>query len=296
VSRWGWPGTSCSVASARALSSAPPEALFASGVVAAAHEADVLVANLDCCISARGSRWPDPDMPFFFRAPPSAVEALALLGVDCVTLANNHALDFGAEALLDTLGHLEAAGIAWVGAGVDVVHARAHVVLEWDGFRLGVIGLTDHPPEYVAAGDRSRVTYANLDAGLPEWLRAAVRDVEADAVLVTPHWGPNIAAGLRTRTRRAAGSLLEAGASLVAGHSAHVFHGVERRVIDDLGDFVDDYATHPALRNDLGLLFLVTFEHHRRHGQGRVEPAKMSAATPFGRAPHPTPPRRCASP
>jgi poly-gamma-glutamate synthesis protein (capsule biosynthesis protein) len=84
--------------------------------------------------------------------------------------------------------------------------------------------------------------------------------VEADAVLVSPHWGPNMVAEPLRRTRRAAAELLEAGASLIAGHSAHVFHGVERRVVYDLGDFIDDYATDPILRNDLGLLFLVTLE------------------------------------
>ena len=57
--------------------------------------------------------------------------------------------------------------------------------------------------------------------------------------------------------RRAAGALLAAGAALVAGHSAHVVHGAGPGVLYDLGDFVDDYAVHPALRNDLGLLFLV---------------------------------------
>jgi poly-gamma-glutamate synthesis protein (capsule biosynthesis protein) len=63
--------------------------------------------------------------------------------------------------------------------------------------------------------------------------------------------------------RRAARQLLEAGAALVAGHSAHVFHGLEPGVLYDLGDFVDDYALDPVLRNDLGLLFLVTFEDSR---------------------------------
>jgi poly-gamma-glutamate synthesis protein (capsule biosynthesis protein) len=62
--------------------------------------------------------------------------------------------------------------------------------------------------------------------------------------------------------RRAAGALVDAGATLVAGHSAHVFHGVAGRVLYDLGDFLDDYAVDPVLRNDLGLLFLVTLDEH----------------------------------
>jgi poly-gamma-glutamate synthesis protein (capsule biosynthesis protein) len=65
---------------------------------------------------------------------------------------------------------------------------------------------------------------------------------------------------------RAAPALTEAGADLVIGHSAHVFHGFTRHVLFDLGDFINDYAVHPALRNDLGLLWLITLnEHGPRH-------------------------------
>jgi poly-gamma-glutamate synthesis protein (capsule biosynthesis protein) len=60
--------------------------------------------------------------------------------------------------------------------------------------------------------------------------------------------------------RAAARALVAAGATLVAGHSAHVFHGIEGRVLYDLGDFLDDYAVSPVLRNDLGLLFLVDLD------------------------------------
>lgn len=68
----------------------------------------------------------DPTKAFCFRAPPVTVEVLQHLGVDCVTLANNHALDFGAEALLDTFRHLAQGGIAWVDAGADEVAARTY--------------------------------------------------------------------------------------------------------------------------------------------------------------------------
>ena len=62
------------------------------------------------------------------------------------------------------------------------------------------------------------------------------------------------------RVRELAPRLLDAGATLVAGHSAHVFHGVEGRVLWDLGDFLDDYAVDPVRRNDLGLLWLVDLD------------------------------------
>jgi poly-gamma-glutamate capsule biosynthesis protein CapA/YwtB (metallophosphatase superfamily) len=63
-------------------------------------------------------------------------------------LASNHALDYGAEALLDTLAHLHTAGIAHVGAGPDLAAARKPAVLEANAFRLAVIGCCDHPRDY----------------------------------------------------------------------------------------------------------------------------------------------------
>jgi hypothetical protein len=79
-------------------------------------------------------------------------------------------------------------------------------------------------------------------------------------VLVTPHWGPNMTSEPVGHVRRAAAALVDAGATLVAGHSAHVPHGVAGPVLYDLGDFLDDYRVDPRLRNDLGLLFLVTLD------------------------------------
>jgi poly-gamma-glutamate capsule biosynthesis protein CapA/YwtB (metallophosphatase superfamily) len=249
---------------AEALGARPLEALVAPEVVAVAHEADVFVLNLECCISEGGRPWSDPRKPFFFRAPPRATELLALLGVDCVTLANNHALDFGEDALLDTFAHLADAGIAWVGAGTTVEQARAPVVLETAGIRLAVAAATDHPEEYAAGPARPGVAFADLwSGGIPAWLREAVGAAGGDAVLVTPHWGPNMVGAPLQHVREAAAELLDAGATLVAGHSAHVFHGVGARVLYDLGDFLDDYAVDRLLRNDLGLLFLVELDGGR---------------------------------
>jgi poly-gamma-glutamate capsule biosynthesis protein CapA/YwtB (metallophosphatase superfamily) len=242
--------------------------LVAPEVVAAAAEADLFLLNLECCISARGERWPDPHKPFFFRAPPQAAELLAVLGVDCVTLANNHALDFGYDALLDTREHLRAAGIDSLGAGADVGEARAPAVLSAAGARLGVVAFSDHPAEFAARPDRPGIAYADLRSGIPDWVLGAVREPDVELRLVTPHWGPNMVAEPRPMVRDAAAALVAAGATLVAGHSAHVFQGVDGRVLFDLGDFVDDYAVDAHLRNDLGLLFLVTVD---ARGPERIE-------------------------
>jgi poly-gamma-glutamate capsule biosynthesis protein CapA/YwtB (metallophosphatase superfamily) len=244
---------------AQRLAEAAPESLFAPEVVDAAREADLFVLNLECCISERGAPWPDQEKPFFFRAPPAATGTLVHLGVRCVTLANNHALDFGEEALLDTIEHLDAAGIAHVGAGPDATTARTPAMLESDGFRLAVLGTADHPADFAAEDGRPGIAFSDLREGVPAWLPTAIRSArsEADAVLLTPHWGPNMTPEPVPHVRQAAETLIEAGATLVAGHSAHVFQGVTGSVLFDLGDFIDDYAVDPFLRNDLGLLFVV---------------------------------------
>jgi poly-gamma-glutamate capsule biosynthesis protein CapA/YwtB (metallophosphatase superfamily) len=248
-----------------------PRSLFSAELRDVVAEADLTVLNLECCVSERGEPWLPGTKAFHFRAPPAAVDTLTWLGVDCVTLANNHALDFGVDALLDTRAHLAAAGIRSVGAGGDLVEAREGAVLSTGDLRVAVLGVADHPTDFAAGPDRPGTAYADLDAGVPRWLVERVAELRdrADAVLVTPHWGPNMTAHPTPYVGAAARVLVDAGATLVAGHSAHVFHGVwggtapDGRcapVLFDMGDFVDDYAVDEGLRNDLGLLFLVTLD------------------------------------
>ena len=233
---------------ARELATRPPQSLVAAEIAELTRSADVCVVNLECCISECGEPVPKA---FNFRAPPQAVETLVHLGVDCVLLANNHALDYGIEALLDTFAHLREAGISWAGAGENIEQARAPVVVKG----LPVVAFSDHEAGFEAGPNRPGIAYADIAAGLPDWLLEA-----APRGLVCPHWGPNMTPAPLPHVRAAGRRLCDAGALLVAGTSAHVFHGVEGRVLSDLGDFVDDYALEPTLRNDLGVLFLVDVE------------------------------------
>ena len=165
---------------ARTLATTPPGAMVAPEVLAALGEADLVVLNLECCISEHGRRWDAPGKPFFFRAPPRAVELLVLLGVDCLTLANNHALDYGFDALADTLDHLAQAGIAVVGAGADLQQARRPAIVAAGGLRVAVVGVTDHPADFAAGADRPGVAFADLGRQVPDWLLQAVREVGAE--------------------------------------------------------------------------------------------------------------------
>jgi poly-gamma-glutamate capsule biosynthesis protein CapA/YwtB (metallophosphatase superfamily) len=264
---------------AEQLAADPAHALLSADLQALARETDLFVVNLECCISDRGERVRKPGRGFWFRAPPVAAERLAELGVSCVTLANNHAMDFGPEALEDTVEHLRSAGIVVVGAGSDEAAARAPAVLQGGGLRVRVVAVSDHPPEYAAGPARPGIAFADLHrSGLPAWLRERLAPgPDADAVIVAVHWGPNMRAQPVPHVRLAAAELEDAGATLIAGHSAHVPHGPANRTLFDLGDFVDDYAVDSALRNDLSLLWLITLD---ASGPLRIEgvPVKLELA------------------
>ena len=245
------------------LARVPPERLWADELIELCGSCDAVVGNLECCISERGGRTRRiRGKPFFFRAPPAAVDALRAIGMSAVSLANNHALDYEEPALLDTLEHLEAAGVAAAGAGPDVDRARQGAIVPVADRRLGLLAVTDHPADYAATPGSAGVAFAELTGSIPEWIRLELHRLrdQADLVIAFPHWGPNMTTEPSRRRRMLARELVAAGADLVAGHSAHVFHGIEwvdgRAVLYDLGDALDDYAVDAALRNDLGILAL----------------------------------------
>jgi poly-gamma-glutamate capsule biosynthesis protein CapA/YwtB (metallophosphatase superfamily) len=243
------------------LAEGAPERVWSEDVARLCRSCDALLCNLECCVSARGAPTARiPGKPFFFRAPPAGVEALVAIGASAVSLANNHALDFDETALADTLHHLDAAGIGAAGAGPDAERARRGVVVAAGELRLGLLAATDHPAEYAAGQSAAGVAFADFRAELPGWVRAELGRLrtEADVVVAFPHWGPNMTTAPARWQRTRARELVAAGADLVAGHSAHVFHGIEwvgrRPVAYDLGGALDDYAVDRRLRNDLGVL------------------------------------------
>jgi len=236
---------------------------------------DGLFVNLECCLSTRGEQWTETYRPFHFRATPDwALAALDAAGVRWANLANNHLMDYGETALRDTLDRLDAAGIARSGAGRDLDEARAPATVEVpgsdaDGLRIALVSATDNTPEF-AAGPASPGT-AHLDIGDREAARevmgdqlARARETDPDFLVVSLHWGPNKVVEPNERFRAFGRWLADRGVDLVHGHSAHVFQGVEVRdgtpILYDCGDFVDDYAVDPDLRNDRSFLFEVGVE------------------------------------
>lgn len=231
------------------------------------RSADAFLINLECAITARVVRWHDGHYkPFHFRADPAAVETLRAGRVDFAALANNHIADFGPDGLLDTISALDWVGIAHAGAGRDLGAARAPAVLTARGVRVAIVAFADYPRAWAATATSPGLNFTavSVDDATFEPVAAAIAAASerADVVIFSIHWGPNMREHPPDEFRHFAHRVLDAGATIFWGHSAHVVQGVEARsgggaILYDTGDFVDDYAVDPGLRNDLGALFLV---------------------------------------
>ena len=232
--------------------------------------ADLRIINLECAITDYKQPWTRTPKVFHFRADPSTIEVLRTARVDACSLANNHTLDFEEQGLLDTLEHLEAAGIPYAGAGRDRDEATQPTLLEvHPDHTVAVLAFTDNEPPFAAGPNRLGTNYLPVSLepevlGRVEAAIANVREAGAKTIIFSNHWGPNMVQRPNDRFRRFARAVIDRGADIYYGHSAHIFQGVEiyrgKPILYDTGDFIDDYAVDEKLRNDWSFLFKVTLE------------------------------------
>ncbi|WP_223981055.1 CapA family protein [Arthrobacter sp. NicSoilB8] len=232
------------------------------------QQADLRIANLECVLASGGE--PEPGKAFHFRSDLKNVASLLAAGIDVVSLANNHVLDFGEDAFREMFPALDGHGILHAGAGPDLDAARRPAVRRVGAAAVGFIAFTDNQPDW-AAGDRSPGIYyvpveddgGERGAALLDGLLGLVRRTKArvQLLIVSAHWGGNWGADVPDRHQELARDLIEAGADVVFGHSPHIFRGVgihrNRPIIYSAGDFVDDYAVDPDERNDQSFLFML---------------------------------------
>lgn len=203
--------------------------------------ADLAMVNLETAITTRGREMPKK---FHFRAPPAALDALAAAGVDVVTMANNHAVDYGATGLRDTLAARDRAPLPVVGIGRDAADAYAPAVLDVAGTRVAVLGATQVPDWTLATWPATTDRPGVAVAADPGRLAAAVRRArgDADVVVVYLHWGTDYTTCPNPLQRRTARALAAAGADVVVGAHAHRVQGAgwlgRTYVAYGLGNFV----------------------------------------------------------
>ena len=217
------------------------DGVLSQGYQAEIQAADFFMTNEEFPLSTRGT--PAPDKQFTFRVHPEKVKLMQEMGIDLVTLANNHALDYGRDAMLDTIDTLDHAGIRHVGAGKNLAEARKPDVVELNGRTFAFIGATRVYPEADwAAGTDSAGMFSAYDGGaqLAEEVKAAKQ--QADYVIAYVHWGIERKETPNEVQKSIAHRLVDAGADLVVGAHPHVLQGIEYYqgvpIAYSLGNFV----------------------------------------------------------
>ena len=235
------------------------------------READLRICNLECVLSDRGEPWSEYEKVFHFRSAARNVATLTAADINLVSLANNHVLDYGYEALQDMLEILDKAGIAHSGAGVDVQEATRVAIVDIHGWRLGFLAFTDNESPWESTPQRPGVFYSPVSLGdrrtrhLIEIVRASE---DMDLLIVSAHWGSNWGYTPPKEHIALAHALIDAGADVIFGHSSHVFRGIEfyrqRPILYGTGDFFDDYAVDPVERNNESFIFLMNCDQNGR--------------------------------
>lgn len=190
--------------------------------------ADIFMINNEFTYTDRGE--PTPEKSFTFRAKPENVNYLLDMGVDLVSLANNHAYDYGEVSLLDSLNILEEAGIERIGAGRNIEEAVAPMVYELENYDVAIIAATQierlENPDTKGATENASGVFRCLN---PERLYEEVRKLkeEHEYVIVYIHWGTeNVLEPDWLQLDQTKG-LVEAGADLVVGNHAHCLQPVD---------------------------------------------------------------------
>ncbi|NLG85097.1 MAG: CapA family protein [Firmicutes bacterium] len=193
------------------------------GTIEVLRQADLRVGNLESVLSRAGRVYVPKQ--YTLRAEPEAVAALTSGGFNVVSLANNHAMDYGWSPLAETIQLLDREGIAHCGAGINLAAARAPASLTVNGLRLAFLAYSlTYPTEFYATSSRPGTA-----PGYEAYLRADIPAAKekADLVVVCFHWSGEGVNYPRDYQRRLARLAIDLGASLVLGHHPHVLQGFE---------------------------------------------------------------------
>lgn len=189
---------------------------------------DIMMANNEFPYSYRGS--PTPNKTYTFRADPADVHIMKDMGVDIVSLANNHAYDYGPDALIDTVDTLNEAKLPFVGAGKNMEEAKKPAYFHVNGHVVSFVSATQIEryanPDTREATEDSPGVLRTLD---PAKTVAAIEEAAAhsDFTVIYVHWGSESTDLVEQSQRDLAKAYVDAGADLVIGDHSHCLQGID---------------------------------------------------------------------
>jgi poly-gamma-glutamate synthesis protein (capsule biosynthesis protein) len=200
------------------------------------RKADIAFGNLECPITdfphrtlGKSAQAVAEKRDFVFRASPAySSRILQDAGIDVVSLANNHTMDYQAQGLLDTIAHLKRAGIVSVGGGANRAEAASSRIVRRNGMRVGFLAYSMIVPHRSAASERAAGINAHAK-GFSAEMETAIRQLRknVDWVLVSIHWGKEGSTQPEKYQVEVAHRAIEAGADVIVGHHPHRIQGIE---------------------------------------------------------------------
>lgn len=259
------------------------QAILSEELISEMKHADIMMFNQEFPFSNQGDKMEDKQ--YTFRTDPKRVNIWNELGVDIVTLANNHILDYGIPALLDTITTLDNAGIKHVGAGKDIEDAKKTEQFMIGDKKIGILGASRVIPVYEwNAFEHKAGLFTTYDPTLLiEEIKKA--KVENDIVIVYVHWGIERAKHPEEYQRTLGKQYIDAGADLVVGSHPHVLQGIEyyknKPIVYSLGNYVfgqSEYTTMllKAKCNHKNEITMSLIPAHSKNAYTKILPAKQT--------------------
>lgn len=240
------------------------------------RSADLRLINLETAVTTHATKW--PNKVFNYRMHPKNLEILKVAGIDYVTLANNHTLDFSEQGLKDTVQAVRDVGIKFAGAtdSTEAGDAGKPAVLDLQGHSIQVFAASDHPSDWKRV---QQFNYIDYSASTRSRLKEQIASAGPTSLrFFSVHWGPNYSWQPAQEIRDLAHFLIdECEVDIIHGHSSHHIQGVEiykgKPIIYGCGDFVDDYALTPEYRNDISAVWqIIVIEES---GNSRLRPVRL---------------------
>ena len=243
---------------------------------------DLSIGNLETSITLAGEKWPDKQ--FSFRSDPKNLPYMKEAGIEVVSLANNHSLDYGYEGLMDSLNYLEEANIEFVGAGRNIEEAIKTVIIDKNNIKIGILGFSRVVPDvgWWATANRPGLAgaYDGQLEGALKIIQAAKEEV--DILIIALHWGKELHEEPRIEEIRAAKRMIDSGADVIAGHHPHVLQGIEiyknKPIFYSLGNFIF------GSRNDLTANTIIAQLNYENQNLKEIEiiPFSIVGSRPVG--------------
>jgi poly-gamma-glutamate synthesis protein (capsule biosynthesis protein) len=241
---------------------------------------DIVCANLENPVGTSGHPCPGQDPHITFRAHPDTLDVLRSLNVNVVSLGNNHMLDYGETALVETLEHLDRSGIKWVGAGRNYEEANRPLLMTVKGHSFAFLSYAFIYSVNTRMATRRQPGIA--DHRLPGILHR-IRQLRQSGhdVIVMNHWGYEYSFYPLPYQMRAARRMIDAGASMILGHGPHYPQGIEqysgRPIVYSLGNFIFDEPHKYANRS---FIFGVEIDERGLPGRQNVYPVHLRRHVP----------------